>query len=138
MIRIEPHSLWLGNAGDCRDAAKLLDAGIQAVVQLAIEEAPARFTREVICLRIPLNDGSENAEATLRLAIHTVEELLRSNIPTIVCCGGGMSRSPAVAACALARLNHELPEHTLAHLQGHVHTDVSPQLWHDLLACLAD
>jgi hypothetical protein len=32
MIKIEPYLLWLGHAGDCRDATRILDAGIEAVV----------------------------------------------------------------------------------------------------------
>ena len=76
MIQIEPHLLWLGHAGDCRDVAKVLDTGIQAVVQLAIEESPASFPREIIFIRIPLHDGADNSFDILRLAVATVQQLL--------------------------------------------------------------
>ena len=38
MKKIEPYRLWLGHAGDGRDIARIVDTGIEAVVQLAEEE----------------------------------------------------------------------------------------------------
>lgn len=134
MIQIEPHLLWLGHAGDCRDMAKVLDAGIDAVVQLAAEEPPAQFTREIIVLRIPLLDGADNSPAVLRLAVNSVEQLLASNVRTLLCCSAGMSRSPAIAACALARVEQTDPATSLEAIRTRLATDVSPRLWHDLLA----
>ena len=135
MIQVEPHLLWLGHAGDCRDAAKVLDAGIRAVVQLAIEEPPAHFPRDIIYVRIPLHDGANNSADDLRLAINTVEQLLSSKIPMLLCCGAGMSRSPAIAACALARIEGQSPTECLQRIQSLHGTDVSVTLWQDLLAC---
>src|SRR6267142_7076321 len=102
MRQILPHSLWLGHAGDGRDLRAILDAGIRAVVQLAIEEEPLVLPRELTFCRVPLVDGAGNEEKLLYLAVTAVANLLESRIPTLVCCGGGMSRSPAVAAAALA------------------------------------
>jgi protein-tyrosine phosphatase len=135
VIRIEPYSLWLGHAGDGRDVARVLDTGIEAVVQLAAEESLATFPRDVILLRIPLYDGSGNSRATLRLAVSIVEQLLASRIATLLCCGAGMSRSPAIAACALARLERIRPEESLEGLRSQGPTDISPGLWRELLAC---
>lgn len=137
MIRIEPHLLWLGHAGDCRDVTKVLDAGIQAVVQLAVEESPVLFPREVIFVRIPLHDGSNNSPDSLRLAVATVQQLLVANTPTLLCCSAGMSRSPAIAACAIARIHTQTPTESLAYIQSRHGTDISPRLWHDLLACFS-
>jgi protein-tyrosine phosphatase len=134
MIRIEPHLLWLGHAGDCRDMAKVLDAGIEAVVQLAAEEPPAQFPREIIVLRIPLLDGADNPPAILRLAVSSVEQLLASHVSTLLCCSAGMSRSPAIAACALARLEQKEPATSLEAIRTRLATDISPSLWRDLLA----
>ena len=75
MIQIAPYALWLGHAGDCRDLAKVLLTGIRAVVQLAMEEPTVQFTRDMISLRIPLNDGAGNSAGDLRLAVTTVEQL---------------------------------------------------------------
>ena len=138
MIQIEPHLLWLGHAGDCRDAIKIMDAGIEAVVQLAIEEPPAQMPREIVFVRIPLHDGSDNSPDTLRFAVKTVEHLLASNVRTLLCCSAGMSRSPAIAAFALARINGQTPTESLEQVRRHRGTDVSPKLWQDLLACIAD
>ena len=135
MIQLEPYLLWICNAGDCRDATKVLEAGIRAVVQLAIEEPPTQFPRDVIVVRIPLLDGSDNSLDTLRLAVTTLQHLLTTKVPTLLCCSAGMSRSPAVAACALARINGRAPTESLAQIQSRLGTDISPRLWQDLLAC---
>jgi hypothetical protein len=134
MNKIALHLLWLGHAGDCRDTAKVLDTGIRAVVQLAIEEPPVQFPREIVFVRVPLHDGSENPTTDLQLAVNTVQFLLASGIPTLLCCSAGMSRSPAIAACALAMNNHKSLSEGLAEIQTRVGTDISPMLWRDLLA----
>ncbi|MEX2139469.1 MAG: dual specificity protein phosphatase [Pirellulales bacterium] len=138
MIRIEPFLLWLGHAGDCRDRERILEAGIDAVVQLAIEEPPVVLPREIVFVRIPLYDGSGNSPDVLRLAVKTVEHLLAAKVPTLLCCSGGMSRSPAIAAFAIARSSGQSPAQSLEHVRGWHGTDVSPALWQDLLACVSD
>jgi hypothetical protein len=138
MRQAEPYLLWLGHAGSARDVAGIHTAGIQAVVQLAIEEPPAIFPRELLSFRIPLNDGSGNSAPCLRLAVELVASLMASRIPTLVCCGAGMSRSPSITACAIARLENRDPIACLESLSGRAKTDVSPILWHELLAALAD
>lgn len=40
--------LWLGHAGDLRDPRSILAAGIEAVVELADNEAPASLPRDLI------------------------------------------------------------------------------------------
>ena len=60
-----------------------------------------------------------------------VARLLSAEIPTIVCCSNGMSRSPALAAGAI-HVAHGVPLHEalqLATIGGH---DVSPALWRDV------
>jgi protein-tyrosine phosphatase len=138
MVQIEPYLLWLGHAGDCRDAHKIMDTGIEAVVQLAIEEPPAHLPREIMFVRIPLHDGSENSPELLRFAVKTVEHFLASNVRTLLCCSAGMSRSPAIAAFAIARTGRQTPAESLAQIRRHRGTDVSPKLWQDLLGCIAD
>jgi protein-tyrosine phosphatase len=133
MVQIEPFPLWLGHAGDCRDVARLGDSGIEAVVQLAVEEPPAGLPRGLLLLRIPLHDGAGNRAALLRLAVESVAGLLRDHIPTLVCCGAGASRSPAVAALALAVVQRKTPHECLQLICDFRKTDVSPGLWQDLL-----
>lgn len=58
MHEIIPQQLWIGHAGDARDSRLLLDAGIEAVIDLAFEEAPVAMPREIIYCRFPLIDGA--------------------------------------------------------------------------------
>src|SRR5476651_2269367 len=101
MRQILPHALWLGHAGDGRDYHRVLETGIQALVQLAAEEPVLELPRDLIYCRFPLVDGSGNDKKLLRLAISTVSDLLEMKVPTLVICGGGLSRSPAIAAAAI-------------------------------------
>jgi protein-tyrosine phosphatase len=136
MRQIPTHALWLGHAGDGRNSRLLLDSGIQAVVQLALEEEPLRLPREVILCRFPLLDGDGNDPRLLELAVTTVANFLEKKIPTLVCCGGGMSRSPAVAAAALAVVHQENPDDCLKRIAEHHPSDVMPGLWNDVKTVL--
>ena len=66
MRRVPGYSLWLGHAGDVRDLRCLLTTGIIAVVDLAIQEAPAPLTRELVYCRFPLVNGPGNPPWLLR------------------------------------------------------------------------
>lgn len=101
---IEAGRLWIGSAADVRQIATLAEEGIEAVVQLAYEEPVATLPRELLLWRVPLHDGAGNPPERLRLAVTAIELLLQARIPTLVACSGGMSRSPAIAAVALARV----------------------------------
>src|SRR5260221_3783356 len=130
--------LWLGHVGDTRDARRLLDAGIEAVVELADSEPPATLPRELIRCRFPLTDGGGNPPCLLRLAVETVAALLRAGIPTFVCCGGGMSRSVCIAAGGLA-LNERRPLlEALASVTQSGPADESPGLFAELKANLTE
>jgi hypothetical protein len=127
--KVTGYTLWLGHVGDVRNPSELLGAGIAAVVDLALNESPATLSRELVYCRFPLIDGPGNPGPLLRLAVDTVASLLRSNTPTLVYCGAGMSRSPAVAGAAIARVNGcPLAEGLVVALQSGV-SDVSPGLW---------
>jgi hypothetical protein len=134
MRHITPHPLWLGHAGDVRDLRGVFDAGIAALVDLALNERPAAPPRELIYCRFPLVDGEGNDTALLRLAVGTAAILLRSGTPTLIYCANGMSRTPAVAACALAEVTGDPPEEALAYLGQFGASDVSPALWREVRA----
>jgi hypothetical protein len=136
MHQILPYPLWVGHAGAGRDFQPVFAAGIEALIQLAAEEPPSLPPREVVCCRIPLVDGGGNREPLLKLAIGTVATLLRLRIPTLVYCGAGLSRAPAVAAAALALIHGMSPVHCLERIAEHHHTDVSTALWHDITVLL--
>jgi hypothetical protein len=132
MDKIKPYNLynlWVAHAGDCRAFRELLDKGIRAIVQLAIEEPPVEPPRELIYCRFPLVDGDDNDADVLSLAISSVAALIRKGIPTLVCCGAGMSRSPAIAAAAISMVEQVEPDECLRRVAEHLRADVSPALW---------
>ena len=86
---------------DARDIKGVLDAGIEAIVDLAKMCEPVQPTRELVYLRFPLEDGADNPPWQITAAVHTVVGLLRLGVPTLVACEGGMSRSLVIAAAAL-------------------------------------
>ncbi len=102
MRQITPFPVWVGHAGDGRAFRQLFDLGIRAVVQVAVEEPAIQTPRELIYLRFPLMDGTGNDPELLDLTIWSVARLIRKGMPCLLCCGAGMSRSPAIVAAALA------------------------------------
>ncbi len=129
MQEVIPNRLWLGNAGDARDISMVLARGIAAVVDLAMEEAPIHYPRDVVYCRFPLVDGGDNSRELIRAAVEVTVTFVESELPTLVTCGGGMSRSPAIAAAALAQVERQPLETALERVtQGAAH-DVSTSLW---------
>lgn len=135
MKQVFPH-LWLGHARDALEYRQLFDAGIEAVVELAVEEPPSSPPRELLYLRFPLVDGVGNDAKLLRLVVRSVAGLLEERWPVLVCCSSGLSRSPAVAATALTLAHGGAPEDWLRRVTEHHPSDVSPGLWGELLGFL--
>lgn len=129
MRQISPYPLWLGHADDGRDYQAVFAAGIRAIVQVAAEEPALQPPRDLIYCRFPLVDGTGNARNLLLLATTTVADLLEKRLPTLVCCGAGLSRSPAIAAVALAMVYQEPAEDCLLRVAEHAPTDVAPAFW---------
>src|SRR5262245_14415162 len=113
MNQVKPYPLWIGHAREGQDYKRLFDAGIQAVVELAAEELASQPPREFIYCRFPFVDGAENDVKLLYLATNTLANLIEREIPTLVGCGGGLSRSPAIAAAALSMVYQEPEEDCL-------------------------
>lgn len=128
MRHVAAHALWLGNPGDTRDPRLVLDAGIEAVVELADNEPLANLPRELIRCRFPLSDGSENPAWLLRLAAQSVATFLREKVPVLVCCSGGMNRSVCIAAAGLALTEGRPLTESLMKIVGSGPADVSPSL----------
>ena len=129
MRQVGNYPLWVGTARDARDIKGVLSAGIQAVVDLAAEEPPVAPTRELVYVRYPLVDGNGNEPKLLRAALGGVVALIRQRIPTLIACGAGMSRAPAVAAVALGAVYGLPPADVLTALGN---ADVHPVLLRDL------
>jgi protein-tyrosine phosphatase len=132
MYEVVPRKLWIGNARDGRDARVLLANEIQCVVDLAMEEPPAQLPRELMYCRIPLSDGGGNSPPILHTALETVATLMRNGIPILVCCSGGMSRSPAIAAIVLSTFGERNALEWLSDMRRSNPVDVSPSLWNEL------
>jgi hypothetical protein len=129
MREILPGRLWLGHAGDGRDVARLSEAGIAAVVNLAAEEASPALPRSIIYCRFPIVEGAQEVPGILDAATRTLVSLLQHRIPTLVYCSAGMSRSPALAAAAVSIAYGGTPEERLRQITSGQAHDVSPLLW---------
>jgi hypothetical protein len=132
MRRINGFPLWIGTARDARNIKGMLDAGIEAVVDLAMEEPPISPTRALVCLRYPLLDGEGNPKWLLRMAMNAVEELVGNGVPTLVACGAWMSRSPAIVAMVMSQFMRVEPGKALATLRADGPCDVSPGFLREL------
>jgi len=137
MRRVPGYSLWLGHIGDASNLDALFGAGVLAVVDLALEEAPRPFDRELVYCRFPLIDGEGNPRWLLRAAVETVAALLREDVPTLVYCGASMSRTPSVAGAAIALVRGCPLAEGLALAVQSGKADVSPALWSDIEAAMA-
>ena len=136
MRRIGNRALWIGPAINTAGLRAVHEQGIEALVDLAINEPVPQLTRELIYCRFPIVDGSGNRPELLRIAIMTTAHLIRTGMPTLVFCSGGMSRSPAIAAAALAVASGQSPEGCLVEVIASGPRDLSPSLWSDLLLIL--
>jgi hypothetical protein len=136
MRRIDGSSLWIGTARDARDIRAVLAAGLEAVVDLAKLCEPVRPTRELVYLRFPLVDGADNPPWLIRAAVSAVAELAQLDVPALVACDGGMSRSLVIAAAALRFQSPDAsPEEVLRRIAAGGPADVQPALWADVKRC---
>ncbi|NNJ24357.1 dual specificity protein phosphatase family protein [Alienimonas chondri] len=121
-------SVYLGNAGSARDLRRLYDLEIAAVVDLAAEERPAQLGRDLVYVRVPLHDDGSNPESLLVFAVESVSLLLRTGRRTLIACSAGMSRSPVIAAAAIALHTGDAFGDCLVRLTKDGPCDVSPSL----------
>jgi hypothetical protein len=133
MRQVPGHPLWLGHVGDARDVRTVLSTGVLSVLDLAGNELPVEYPRDVAYARFPFVDGAGNPPWLIRSALATLTEWLTDRIPSFVYCSAGLSRSPAVAAVALSRITGKPPADMLKLVTGTTTHDVSPGLWADLM-----
>lgn len=136
MREVLPYRLWIGTALDARDLRRLYELEIAAVIDLALEEKPATLGLEIVYCRFPLTDGAGNSPVVLRAAVDTTARLIEQQVPTLVACGAGMSRSPAIVAAALSMIDGHAPEECLAALVAGQPHDVSPLFWAEVMRAL--
>jgi len=138
MRQVPGYQLWLGHVGDARDLRTVISTGILALVDLALNEPPATVTRELVYCRFPLLDGNGNPHWLVRAAVETVAGLLRSRTPTLLYCGAGMSRTPIIAAAAIARLSSRPLVEAVGVVVQSGPADLSPGLLAEVQAVLND
>ncbi len=138
MTELLPELLWVGVAYESRDLRRLYELGIEAVADFAASEAPATLGRDMVYCRIPISDGMGNPRELLKLCVQTVEQLIRAGRPTLVVCGAGLSRSPAIAAVAAARFQGLSPESVLKEVAARHHCNISPGFWSELLTAMKE
>lgn len=136
MREVLPGLLWIGNAFDARDLKTVLDCQIQAVIDLAMEEPPVSLARDLIYCRFPLIDGQGNSPAVIEAAIGTAVIFVTAKVPTLISCSGGMSRSPAIAAAVMAKLDGVEPAEAMKRVAATGPHDVAPQFWHEIIEML--
>jgi len=124
---IAGYELWIGHVGDVRDLPAVLTHGIEALVDLAGNEPPVATPRGLAYFRLPLVDGSDNPAWLLRAAVSLVRSLLVDEVPTLVFCSAGMSRSPAIAAAAIASIRQCSMHDSLGIIEAEHGGDVSHQ-----------
>lgn len=132
MREVIPKVLWIGAAIDSRDVKRVLAAGISVVIDLAIEEPPILFPRDIVYCRFPLLDGEGNSTVILRAAIETAANFVLAEQPTLVACSGGMSRSPSIVAAVVAKVQSISLEAALQYVAATGPCDLCPSLWSDV------
>ncbi|QDU77001.1 Glyoxalase-like domain protein [Bremerella volcania] len=133
MREIIPGKLWIANARQARDIRSTLAPGVTAVIDLAIEETPITFPRDILYCRFPIVDGTGNPGYLLQACIETVAKLIEAHYPTVIACSAGMSRSPIIAAAAIAQVKGLALEDALLKLTETGPHDVSPALLNAVL-----
>lgn len=124
--------LWQGNAVEAEDLRAVLNLGVRAIVDLAGDEPPISYPRDILYLRYPIFDGGGNPVWLLNSIIETTVGLLTNGVPTFVYCGAGLSRSPTIVSAAVSRLQGIPPDDALRAVIGGRYCDVSPTLWNDV------
>lgn len=132
MHEILPNLLWIGHAHDVHDMRALFDAGIEAVVDIAFEEPPAQLPRQLIYCRFPINDGGGNDSSVLLHALQCTVDFLASRTRTIVVCSAGLSRSPTIAAFAIAAHLDRAPEDVLSRIAEKKSLEIKGPLWNEV------
>ena len=138
MLKIPNTTVWLGNASDLRDIPGMLNNGVTAIVDLAIEEPLPRIPRTTNYCRFTLTDDGENNPATIRAAVLSASAFIDGGHVTAVCCNAGLNRSPSIAAAALSYLSADTPAQSLEYVATVKNIDVNPALWTQIVGVLSD
>ena len=94
--------LFVGTLEDAGDKALIQEHSIVNIVSLAHSEPDGGFPSELTVKNVPMLDGPRNDQQRFDQAVTLVLECLKTGDNLLVHYSAGASRSPAVAATALA------------------------------------
>lgn len=94
--------LFVGAVGDAGDKALMCEYGVEAIISLTHDSPDDGFHSDLEVVRLPMKDGPQNDQQVFEQAVIHVLSRLRAGDNVLVHCSAGASRSPAVAATALA------------------------------------
>ena len=133
--------LFVGTAEDATDNPSLETHGITTIVSLT-HETPSPAIQSLTIRSIPLIDGPQNSREQFTKAVKETVAALTADGGVLVHCSAGASRSPTVAATALAlsqdmKLEDALqqvadnrdavdPHEALLRQAAHVYTELNP------------
>lgn len=132
--RIPTHRLWIAASAALDNPATVFATGIEAVVCVAAERLPDPWPRDLLFLRCPISDDGENDPRAVERAVEIVAGLIADDVPTLLVCSQGRSRSVAIAAAAIARHEESASDLVLQRIAAGQPTDVSAGLWTSVVA----
>ena len=137
MREVLPERLWLSNAVEVGDVRRVLSFGVEALVDLAADEPIlVHLPRDLVYLRFPLVDGDGNNSSVIQAAVDVASHFVKTEIPTVVFCSAGLSRSPCIVAAAIAKARGIDPHTSLEQVVKDPPSDISPLLWQSIVnAC---
>ena len=97
--------LFVGTARDAGNKALMCEYDVEAIVSLTHDGPDNGFPSNLNVVRLPMKDGPQNDQQVFEQAVTHVLSRLRAGDNVLVHCSAGASRSPAVAATALALYN---------------------------------
>jgi len=101
MDQVSP-GLFVGTVEDAGDESLLRENGVDRVVSLTHGDPEAGFSGSTSVSRFEMMDGPRNDRQVFEKAVESVVSGLGSGEVVLVHCSRGASRSPSVAACAVA------------------------------------
>ena len=93
--------LFVGTVEDATDTSSLESHGVRTIVSLT-HETSSLAGEDFTVRSIPLIDGPQNSREQFTNAVEETMTALKANGSVLVHCSAGASRSPTVAATALA------------------------------------
>jgi protein-tyrosine phosphatase len=98
--------LFVGTVEDAGNKALIREYSIATVISLTHSEPDGGFPSDLTIKNVPMIDGPRNDQQRFAQGVTNVLSCLETGDNILVHCSAGASRSPAVAATALALYNN--------------------------------